>query len=433
MSALTIPSAGRLSSIAPIRRQRRLPPRMTRPVSRPSLRTELLVNFAILAIAALFFAVATVVLLHERIEPQRGVLFISLLVAADVIVVVAVVAFQINRLIVRPLRDTAATAEAIAGGDLQGRVKPQASLELNQLAESVNRMTERLLEEQAHLVRAEKLASVGRLAAGIAHEIGNPLGALNGYSHILRGHVEGNAQALDLVTGFERETARIDRIVRGLLDYSRPRRPTPTPIDVNESLRHVVDLLSAQGVLRRMELRLELANETPRVYGERHDLEQLFVNLLLNASHAVEGTGSVAIKTTCISRSELEAGMVRAGDLPGETTRHLPSPRVLRWLQLEHRPQEVVKVVVADSGPGVPPEDAERIFDPFYTTREPGKGTGLGLAIVLRIVENFQGIVWVQSAREGGAAFHVLFPLAPVGDRKPVSTHIATEPIPTFV
>jgi len=297
----------------------------------------------------------------------------------------------------------------------------------------VNRMTERLLEEQAHLVRAEKLASVGRLAAGIAHEIGNPLGALNGYSHILRGHVAANPAALDLVSGVERETTRIDRIVRGLLDYSRPRRPTPTPIDLNESLRHVVDLLSAQGVLRRMELRLELANESPRVYGERHDLEQLFVNLLLNASHAVDGHGTVAIKTTCIARSELEEGMVRAGDLPGMSVPHPPSPRVMRWLQAEDRPSEVVKVVVADSGPGVPDEDAERIFDPFYTTREPGKGTGLGLAIVLRIVENFSGIVWVQSAREGGAAFHVLFPLAPAAEGRPAANRISTDPIPTFV
>jgi len=406
---------------------------MTRPVSRHSLRTELLVNFAILAVAALVFAVATVVLLFQLVGAERAVLYVSLLVAADVMVVVAVVAFQINRLIVRPLRDTAATAEAIADGDLRRRVEPHASLELNQLADSVNRMTERLLEEQAHLVRAEKLASVGRLAAGIAHEIGNPLGALNGYSHILRGHVASNPAALDLVAGFERETTRIDRIVRGLLDYSRPRRAMPTPIDVNESLRHVVDLLSAQGVLRRMELRLELANESPRVHGERHDLEQLFVNLLLNASHAVNGHGTVAIRTTCISRTELEEGMVRAGDGPGVSVPHPPSPRVTRWLQQEHRPQEVVKVVVADSGPGVPEEDAERIFDPFYTTREPGKGTGLGLAIVLRIVENFSGIVWVQSAREGGAAFHVLFPLAPIEAGRVVANRIATEPVPTFV
>ena len=405
---------------------------MTRPVSRPSLRTELLVHFAILAVAALFFAVAAVVLLYGHVEPQRGALYISLLVAADVIIVVTVVAIQIHRLIVHPLRDIAATAEAIAAGDLRRRVSPHDSLELNQLADSVNRMTERLLEEQAQLVRAEKLASVGRLAAGIAHEIGNPLGALNGYSHLLRGHVAANPLALEAVTGFERETARIDRIVRGLLDYARPRRPTPVPIDVNESLRHVVDLLSAQGVLRRMELRLELANEAPRVYGERHVLEQLMVNLLINASHAVEGTGILAIRTTCISRVELEEGMVRAGDAPGGAP-HPPSPRVRRWLESEHRPSDVVKLVVADSGPGVPADDAERIFDPFFTTREPGKGTGLGLAIVLRIVENFQGIVWVQKAREGGAAFHVLLPLAPALEGQRAPGQIATEPVPTFV
>jgi two-component system, NtrC family, sensor kinase len=405
---------------------------MTRPVSRPSLRTELLVNFAILALAALVFAVATVVLIYDRVEPARGVIHISVLVAVDVMVVVAFGAFQIHRLIVRPLRETAAAAEAIAGGDLRRRIESQASLELNQLADSVNRMTERLLEEQAQLVRAEKLASVGRLAAGIAHEIGNPLGALNGYTHILRGHVAANPMALDAVTGFERETARIDRIVRGLLDYARPRRATPVPIDINESVRHVVDLLSAQGVLRRVSLRLELSNEGPRVHGERHDLEQLFVNLLLNAAHAVEGTGTVAIRTTCMSRATLQDGMVRAGDSPGASVPHPPSPRVRRWLESEHRPDEVVKIVVADSGPGVPPEDSERIFDPFFTTREPGRGTGLGLAIVLRIVENFQGIVWVQSAREGGAAFHLLLPLAPPAVALPDVSITTTAPFPAL-
>lgn len=406
---------------------------MTRPDSRPSLRTELLVNFAVLAVAALVFAVGAVVLLYGQAESARGALSISLLVALDVVVLVAFCGWQINRLIIRPLRETAAATEAIADGDLRRRIPPRESLELHQLAESVNRMTDRLIEEQTALVRAEKLASVGRLAAGIAHEIGNPLGALNGYSHILKGRVKGDALALEAITGFERETSRIDRIVRGLLDYARPRNPTPTPIDVNESLRHVVDLLNAQGMLRRVSLRLELANESPRVYGERHDLEQVFVNLLLNAAHAVDATGSVAIRSTCVSRATLEAGMVRAGDTPGTTVPHMPSPRVSRWLQSENRPEEVVKIVVADSGPGVPPEDVERIFDPFYTTREPGKGTGLGLAIVLRVVENFQGIVWVQPAREGGAAFHLLFPLAPeTPGAPPIPGLDMVEPVPTI-
>lgn len=409
---------------------------MTRPDLRPSLRTELLVNFAVLAVAALVFAVGAVVLFYDQAEAARGALYISLLVAADVVVLVAFCGWQIDRLVIRPLRETAATTEAIANGDLRRRVsshESRASRELHQLAESVNRMTDRLIDEQTQLVRAEKLASVGRLAAGIAHEIGNPLGALNGYSHILRGRVTHDPLASEAITGFERETLRIDRIVRGLLDYARPRKPTPLPIDVNESLRHVVDLLNAQGVLRRVSLRLELANESPRVYGERHDLEQVFVNLLLNAAHAVQSTGSVSIRTTCMSRETLEAGMVRAGDSPGTTVPHLPSPRVRRWLEMDNRPADVVKIVVADSGPGVPPDDTERIFDPYFTTREPGKGSGLGLAIVLRIVENFQGIVWVQSAREGGAAFHLLFPLAPeTPGAPPIPGLEMVEPVPTI-
>ena len=125
--------------------------------------------------------------------------------------------------------------------------------------------------------------------------------------------------------------------------------------------------------------------------------------------------------------------MVRASAAPGATTPHLPSPRVRLYLASENRPDDVVKIIVADSGPGVPPEDSERIFDPFYTTREPGKGTGLGLAIVLRIVENFQGIVWVQPAREGGAAFHLLFPLAPeTPGAPPVPGLELVEPVPTI-
>ncbi|MBA3671273.1 MAG: HAMP domain-containing protein [Gemmatimonadaceae bacterium] len=386
---------------------------MPRPGRRPSLRTELLVNFAILAVAALVFAVASVVMLFNTGDPSRGVLYVSLLIIGDVVVVVAFGAVQLHRLVVAPLRETAATAEAIAGGDLTRRMSPHHSLELDQLAASVNRMTERLLQEQAQLVRVEKLASVGRLAAGIAHEIGNPLAALNGYAHLLRAGAAGKPAALDAVQGVERETARIDRIVRGLLDYARPRPSSPTPIDVNEVIRRVVDLLNAQGIMRRVSLGLQLSGEMPSVFGERHDLEQLFVNLLLNASDAVDGTGSVAIRTMRLARAELEeVSTRRADDPPSRAVVHLRSPRVREWLDGHQRHDEIVKIVIADSGPGVPPENLERIFDPFFTTKEPGKGTGLGLAIVSRVVENFQGIVWVEAAREGGAAFHLILPLA---------------------
>src|SRR5690242_526945 len=138
----------------------------------PSLRTELLATFAILAAAALLFAVVSVVLLYDATDPARGALYICLLIAADVLVVVAFGAWKLRDLVLRPLRAAAEIAEEIADGDLHLRLPDQRSHELQQLAASVNRMTERLIHEQAQLVRAEKLASVGRLAAGIAHEIG---------------------------------------------------------------------------------------------------------------------------------------------------------------------------------------------------------------------------------------------------------------------
>jgi two-component system NtrC family sensor kinase len=389
---------------------------MSRVPPLPSLRTELLINFAILAVAALVFAVGSVLLLYDIVDPVRAVIFISLLIAADVIVVVVFGGFQLRRLVLQPLRDTANTAEAIADGDLRRRVASHHTRELFQLGSSVNRMTERLLHEQAQLIRAEKLASVGRLAAGIAHEIGNPLAALNGYAHLLRVARAADPASLDAVVGLERETARIDRIVRGLLDYARPRRPIPTPIDVNDALRRVVELLTSQGVLRHLSLQLDLASDSLFVRGEAHELEQVFVNLLLNAIDAVggEGGGVVAIRTACMPREQVQDGFVRrASDSPTTMVSRAPNPRVRQWMESERRPAWIVKIVVADSGPGVPADDAERIFDPFFTTKEPGKGTGLGLAIVARVVENFEGTIWVQQAREGGAAFHLLFPLAP--------------------
>jgi signal transduction histidine kinase len=294
-------------------------------------------------------------------------------------------------------------------------VEAHTTLELAQLATSVNRMTERLLHEQAQLVRAEKLASVGRLAAGIAHEIGNPLGAISGYAHLLRVGSTGNTRALEAVAGLERETARIDRIVRGLLDYARPRRQSPTSIDVNETLRHVVGLVDEQGHLRRVALVMTLSSRAPIVQGDRHELEQVFVNLLLNAADAAGEAGEagvVAVSSTIMTRASIEQGFERrASDAVSHGGHHPPSPRVSAWLARERNAESFVKIIVADSGVGVPAADVERIFDPFFTTKEPGKGTGLGLAIVARTVDNFGGIVWVERAREGGAALHLFLPL----------------------
>lgn len=378
-----------------------------------SLRTELLVTFGVLVAAALLIAVTSVLLFFGLIDEPYGAFYLSVLIAADVLVFVLFGAFLIRQRILRPLGAAVAATEAIAAGDLERRVPPGESQEFSALAGSINRMTDRLLEEQHNVIRAEKLASIGRLAAGIAHEIGNPLGAVNGYAYILRHHVEKDPAALEVVEALERETARIDRIVRGLLDYARRRPATPTLVDLNDTARSVVQLLEGQGALDRVRIALQLDPACPAVSGQRHDIEQMFVNLLLNAVDAMDGAGTLTIVTRAVDADALAAGLSRRrDDAPGTTHARTPSPRVRAWLDAEGRPARVAEVVIADDGPGVPDADAERIFDPFYTTKVPGKGTGLGLAIVARIVENARGVTWVQRSREGGAAFITLFPLA---------------------
>jgi two-component system NtrC family sensor kinase len=161
-----------------------------------------------------------------------------------------------------------------------------------------------------------------------------------------------------------------------------------------------------------VEVRTEMAPGVPELSGDRHELEQALVNLVLNAIDAMKGSGVVTIAARGDSLISLrENATPRAGDPPSVLVERDRNPRVRAWLHRVGEPTRILTVTVADSGPGVSPEDAERIFDPFFTTKAPGKGTGLGLAIVARIVDNLGGVVWVRPAREGGAAFVMMFPL----------------------
>ena len=383
-----------------------------RPRQLSSARAELLVGLGLLAAAALVVAVLSVVMFWEFIDSGQGALWLGLLVTGDVAVFVALGAHQLKRVVTSPLQEAVEATSAIAAGDLTRRVPDANTRELSTLAESINRMTDHLLAEQAQRVRAEKLAGIGRLAAGIAHEIGNPLGAIIGYTHVLRTRTTNDPQAAEVVDGLERESARIDRIVRGMLDYARPRRQTTGRVDLNEAARAATALLADQGILRRIELSLGLGEAPVFIRGERHEVEQMLVNLLLNAADAMGRVGRLAVVTYRGTAAALGESIVRREtDPPRPIVDRRPTPRVQHWLETT-RPTDIVKLVVADSGPGIAEEDAERIFDPYFTTKEPGQGTGLGLAIVARVVADLRGTIWVQPAREGGAAFHLLLPIA---------------------
>jgi two-component system, NtrC family, sensor kinase len=270
-----------------------------------------------------------------------------------------------------------------------------------------------LAQARDALSRAEKLATTGRLATGIAHEVGNPLAAIATYAHVVRQRTGDDPALHEPLDALEREVERIDRIVRGLLDYARPRRVTPKAVSVDAVLNDVVRLVGDQGLLRRVEVQWDVEQREASVYAERHDLEQAFVNLLLNAVEAMQGVGHLALRSRIVSAAMLRtADARRHDDATSDRFTHVPNARLIAWLDRPDRPEAALQVVVADSGPGVPSDDAERVFEPFYSSKSETRGTGLGLAIVAQTVEGLGGTIWVQPAREGGAAFVMLLPLA---------------------
>ena len=378
---------------------------------KPSLRTELLLNLAFLATAALLLGVGTIVAvqaLAPDLSPGQVLPLLLAIVALDVGIFIVFGGYLVRRHILRPLGRVIAVADAVAAGDLAARAPGAETRDFAVLAERLNRMTDHLLDAQGQLVRSERLASVGRLAAGVAHEVGNPLSAIGTYLEVLR----RRGADPEVMAGLARELERIDTIVRSLLDYAQPREEALQPVDVAVVVRAAFELLQAQGAIKAVRATLDLPAELPRIRGHAHALEQALVNLLLNAVDATRG-GALVVGARSWAYEPGHAAPRRSDD-----------PAITFFARgAERRPSRVdyapglpgVLVFVADSGPGVPPADREKIFDPFYTTKEPGHGTGLGLAIVARTVDEMGGLIWVTQAREGGAVFKLFFPAT--GDR----------------
>jgi len=372
--------------------------------AKPSLRTELLFYLSFLAAAALLVGVGTTRMANV-LAPGREFWMVMVLVALEVGIFIVFGRHLVRRLVLRPLERLMATADAVADGDLNARAPDAETRDFATLAERLNRMTDHLLDAQSQLVRSEKLASIGRLAAGIAHEFGNPLGAVGTYVEVLR----RRGADPELVTGLSRELDRIDHIVRSLLDYARPQEEALDVVEPGEIVRGAFALLASQGALKAVEASLDVAADVPRIRARAHLLEQALVNLMLNAVDAAPG----AVVVLGARRWAYEPGRAaprRATD---------PAPTFFSR-GLVRRPARVefgagvpgALIFVADAGPGVPADDREKIFEPFYTTKAPGRGTGLGLAIVARAVHEMGGVVWVDTAREGGAAFKLFFPAA---------------------
>ncbi|HYU01327.1 MAG TPA: HAMP domain-containing sensor histidine kinase [Gemmatimonadales bacterium] len=370
--------------------------------AKPALRTELLFYLSFFAAAALLVGVATTQV-ASTFAPGEEFWMVMALVALEVGVFVVFGRHLVTRLVLRPLGELTATADAVADGDLDARAPDAETRDFATLAERLNRMTDHLLDAQSQLVRSEKLASIGRLAAGIAHEVGNPLGAVGTYVEVLRRR-EADPE---VVAGLSRELDRLDRIVRSLLDYARPQEEALDVVHPGEIVRGAFALLSAQGALKAVRAALDVPGDVPPIRARAHLLEQTIVNLVLNAVDAAPGAPVVL----GARRSAYRPGRApprRTTDPAIASFSRRPTRRPARTEFAAGAPGALV--FVADGGPGVPPEDRERVFEPFYTTKAPGRGTGLGLAIVARAVHEMGGVLWIDTAREGGAAFKMFFP-----------------------
>lgn len=407
------------------------------------LRRELLIAFGILFTAAFLGAGLAIGLILPLLASfGQTLLFVVILVVAHLLILFLLGGAFLRTQLLEPLEELAADARRIAEGDYRHRIRPADSLELESVRASVNAMADRLIHDQRLLaenvesldqtnrelveardqvIQAARLASVGTLAAGIAHEVGNPLGAIMVFVDIGRKRAVGEGCDPGMFEAIREEAHRIDRIVRGLLDYARPRDEEAGPVPPASVLERVRDLLQSQGKLDQVEHRWHLDESVPRVVMEPHRLEQVLVNLVLNALDALQDREKPVLEIRLgHERGEVEdLPARREGDPPGVNYMH--RRRVSRTepgggVSALFTARRVVVIQVSDNGPGIPAEDREAIFDLFFTTKEPGKGTGLGLSICARLVEGMGGRIEAGESELGGARFTIRLPGYPEED-----------------
>jgi PAS domain S-box-containing protein len=237
------------------------------------------------------------------------------------------------------------------------------------------RMQKKLEETQNQLLQAEKIASLGQMAAGVAHEINNPLAGILIYAELLQRDLEANAAGRPHLEEIINQTLRCKQIVTRLLEFSRQSLGQKTLLNINEIISRCVKLIDQQLLFQNIQITLSLDPQLPQIFGDPGELQQVFTNLLLNAADAMNGLGKIAITS---------------------------------WAAPE---RDGVIITFADTGSGIPPELRDKIFDPFFTTKPPGKGTGLGLSIVYGVIQRHGGTIEVESPHNGGTEFIMRLPL----------------------
>jgi two-component system NtrC family sensor kinase len=330
-------------------------------------------------------------------------LLVFLGIAAGGVALVYLVAVRVARRFSEPIHGMTMAAQRIAQGDYSQAVRGGGDDELGYLAHSFNTMTselqlahtalresadelERKVEErtaelkrmQAQMIQSEKMVAIGKLAAGVAHEINNPLtGVLTNSSLMLEDLADDHPWREDIQT-IVNETLRCRKIVKGLLDFSRQTRPQRTLLDLNQVVEDTLSLVRNQTVFRNTKIVYELDPHLPTVLADADQMRQVVLNIVLNAAEA----------------------MVQGGEL--------------RLASASNVAKKAVELRISDTGPGIPDEVRARIFEPFFTTKK--TGTGLGLAVAYGIIERHHGEIRIDSARGKGTTFTISVPIGGTAD-----------------
>jgi two-component system NtrC family sensor kinase len=316
------------------------------------------------------------------VRKQAIVLFALITLAG--VMLSFVLGWYLTGIIMQPVNGLISASVEISNGNFSPDLSPPSKGDMGVLQREFRRMTEALQERdkrqkeesESVLIQSEKHASVGKLAAGVAHEINNPLTAVLTFTHLILRRQDLASEVRDDLETIASQTERVRKIVKSLLDFSRQSRLDPQPMDLNLELAKSVKLLSNQSLIKGVELSFHGATGLPMFSLDRNLCQSVWINMIMNALDATQPGDTVEISTE----------------------------------QANFDGKDGAEIIVRDTGCGIEPEILDKLFDPFFTTKEVGKGTGLGLAVSAGIIERHEGNVRVSSILGEGTCFTIWLP-----------------------
>jgi two-component system, NtrC family, sensor kinase len=346
--------------------------------------------------------------LYEKLRKSEKIILIYILLNTIILVLFGI--YLLSKIVVRPIHRLLSITEQFKGGEQFPNLEDSSPNEIGRLSRSLNMMLKRLDENkkelkahisslekanqdlrkaQDEIIKSEKLASVGRLAAGVAHEIGNPIGITLGYLELLKDETLSKEESRDFLKRMESEISRISQTIRQLLDFSRPASGEMEQTGIHDLIMETVNMLKPQPMMAHIKIRPVLQVSRDSVRADPNQLKQVFLNIIMNAADAMtseefpddETAGTLTIKT-------IDA-------------------------------EDSIELRFEDTGSGIPKQELAHVFDPFYTTKDTGTGTGLGLSVCYRIIEGMGGSIRAESIQGEGTTIIIDIPLYSKGITDP--------------